>query len=127
MKIDEFWTELTPEKAFFVRVFVDRCISANDDQRFESILPTVTALAFRIQTVYNGLLEDIQAEEMDAFLGDVDDQENREEARLEKEFIIAEMCKLAVNLDYADEIGRRKMFQLVREYHASSANLKVWM
>jgi condensin complex subunit 3 len=118
MRADEFWTELTPEKAFFVRVFVDRCILANDEQHLESILPSVTALAFRIQIVYNGLLEDIQAEKMDELMGDLDDRENREEARLEKEFIVTEMCKLAVNLDYADEIGRRKMFQLVREYDA---------
>ena len=30
--------------------------------------------------------------------------------------MIGEIFKLAVDLDYADEIGRRKMFQLVREY-----------
>lgn len=33
---------------------------------------------------------------------------------LDAKFVIAKMPKLAVNLDYADEIGRRKMFQLVR-------------
>jgi condensin complex subunit 3 len=30
------------------------------------------------------------------------------------EFVIGEMLRLAVHLDYADEIGRRKMFALVR-------------
>lgn len=42
-----------------------------------------------------------------------------EEAEIEqgdKEFIISELLKLAVNLDYADETGRRKMFALIREY-----------
>jgi condensin complex subunit 3 len=98
-------------------VFVDHCISTNDDRRLESALPVVTSLAFRIQAAYNELLEDIQAEQADELLGGVDEEQRakNEEARLAKEFVIAEMCKLAVNLDYADEIGRRKMFQLVRE------------
>jgi condensin complex subunit 3 len=41
--------------------------------------------------------------------------EEEEDARIDKEFIIGEMLKVAVHLDYADEIGRRKMFQLVRD------------
>jgi len=108
--------DLTPEKAFLARVFVEYCISTKDDRRLESALPVVTSLAFRIQGTYNELLEDIQAEEADTLLGGVDEEERakKEEARMDKEFVIAEMCKLAVNLDYADEIGRRKMFQLVR-------------
>lgn len=40
----------------------------------------------------------------------------REDARIDKESVIAELLKLAVHLDYSDEIGRRKMFQLVREW-----------
>ena len=53
--------------------------------------------------------------------GDIDDEEEdelrakREEARLDQEFVIGEMLRMSVNLDYADEIGRRKMFQLVRK------------
>jgi condensin complex subunit 3 len=67
-------------------------------------------------------------DEMNALLGDPkdddddDEQEgghNRkdeiEEERLDKEFVISEMLRLAVNLDYSDEIGRRKMRQLVRK------------
>lgn len=34
---------------------------------------------------------------------------------MERTFIVGELLKLAVNLDYADEIGRRKMFQLASE------------
>lgn len=84
----------------------------------------MTALAFRIQATYNELLEDIQTEQEDILLGGVDEEQRakKEETRLEKEFVIAEMCKLAVNLDYADEIGRRRMFQLVRK---SLVNLSV--
>lgn len=121
MPADAFWTELTPEKAFLARVFVAHCISTKDNARLESALPVVTALAFRIQSSYNELLEDIQADEEEKLLrsgalDDDDDRVQREDERMDKEFVIGEMLKLAVNLDYADEIGRRKMFQLVREY-----------
>ena len=78
----------------------------------------MTALAFRIQLGYNALLEDIQAEEERVERGEVgldEARQRREDERMDGEFVIGEMLKLAVDLDYADEIGRRKMFQLVRE------------
>ena len=84
--------------------------------RLESALPVVTALAFRIQHEYNALStlpvrhtspEGSQEDEVDMERGD-------------KEFVIAELLKLAYNLDYADETGRRKMFALVRESHIST-------
>ena len=112
---------LTPESAFLARVFVDHCKATKDEVRLEAALPVVTALAFRIQDAYNKLLEgnDIDAEER--LLGSISEAEltRREEERHDKEFVISELLKLAVNLDYTDEIGRRKMFQLVREFECS--------
>ncbi len=63
-------------------------------------MPVVTALAFKTQDEYNGLVGAAMEEEA----GDVD----------EKAFVIGELLRLAVHLDYADETGRRKMFQLTR-------------
>lgn len=111
---DEFWGDLTPSRAFLARVFVDYCVEHKEDARLEQALPVVTALAFRIQEAYNELLQELEAEEEELLLrGTV--SEDREEARMEREFIIGEILRLSVNLDYADEIGRRKMFQLVRK------------
>ncbi|EGO03950.1 hypothetical protein SERLA73DRAFT_165497 [Serpula lacrymans var. lacrymans S7.3] len=123
---DAFWTNLNPERAFLARVFVEHCINTKDDNRLEAALPVVTALAFRIQSDYNDLLKGLQAEEEDRLLrGDaVDDDEDRakrEDERVDREFVIGEMLRLAVNLDYADEIGRRKMFQLVRDMISQDA------
>lgn len=47
---------------------------------------------------------------------DGDSQTDREERRSSMEFTVAQLLKLAVNLDYSDEIGRRKMYGLVRMY-----------
>ncbi|KAJ6460347.1 nuclear condensing complex subunit [Mycena vitilis] len=105
---DAYFADPSPEKIFLARVFVDHCVSPNredkghGDERMESVgIPVVTSCAFRIQHGYNALV-DVQNGV------DADDRE-------EKEFIVSEMLKLAVNLDYADEIGRRKMFSLVRD------------
>lgn len=95
-------------------------MARKDNERLEHALPVVTALAFRIQDAYNDLLKELQGEEEELlFLGSI--PEEREEARMEREFIIGEVLRLAVNLDYADEIGRRKMFQLVREYRLTQS------
>ena len=64
------------------------------------MLPVVTALAFRIQDEYNNLVGAANEESDEV---------------TERSFIVGELLRLAVNLDYADEIGRRKMFQLARE------------
>ncbi|KAG8947483.1 hypothetical protein FRC04_010664 [Tulasnella sp. 424] len=116
---DLFDSDLTPEKALLARVFVDHCVSIKDTSRIESSLPVVTALAFRIQHCYNTLLElskELEAQDReDSMEVDGDSQADREERRSSMEFIVAQLLKLAVNLDYSDEIGRRKMFGLVRE------------
>ena len=121
---DTFWENLTPEKTFLARVFVDQCVVAKNDGRLEATLPVVTAMAFRIQELYNKLMEPVKYE-VDEPSTRLDEREEdrvrREEGRMSQEFILTELLKLAVNLDYADEIGRRKMFQLVRAMIAHQA------
>jgi condensin complex subunit 3 len=102
---EEFWQGLTPEKAFLVRVFVDHCVSTKENARLDKVLPVVTAHAFRIQEVYNSLLDSLAAAEEAG--GD-------DELADDREFILAELLRLALNLDYADEIGRRRLEQFVR-------------
>lgn len=125
--VESYWESLTPERAFLAQVFADHCVATKDNVKLESALPVVTALAFKIQSSYNELLAAIQAEEEEELLraGIEDEEEDerrakREEEIMDKEFVIGEMLKLSVNLDYADEIGRRKMFQLVRKLTAYS-------
>lgn len=91
---------MNPEKAFLARIFVEHCISEKDEARLEDTLPVVTALAFRIQDEYNKLVGAVNGEGEDP---------------TERAFIVGELLRLAVSLDYSDEIGRRKMFQLARQ------------
>ncbi|KAI0941839.1 hypothetical protein AcV7_002413 [Taiwanofungus camphoratus] len=123
---DGFWAALTPEKAFLARVFTEHCAAIQDNARLESALPVVTAMAFRIQAAYNALIALVHAEEEAQLLragmrdekaaeDEEEERARREEERMDGESIIGEMLRLAVGLDYADEIGRRRMFQLVRD------------
>ena len=111
--IEHYWTNLTAETAFLARVFVEHCKAMQDETRLEATLPVVTSVAFGIEKAYKSL-SDMRNEDV----SNIDETERirREDIIFDKEFVIAEYLKLAVHLDYSDEIGRRKMFQLVREW-----------
>lgn len=118
--VDAFWEDLTPESALLARVFVDHCISNKDEARLEAAsLPVVTAIAFRIQAMYNRILDIMQEQEEAEVVVDEDDEDEerdkREEELIKGVFILDEVLKIAVRLDYSDEIGRRKVFAIIRE------------
>ncbi|KAF8830541.1 hypothetical protein HHX47_DHR2000911 [Lentinula edodes] len=114
---DDFWANLIPESAVLARVFVDQCLQSKSENRLEdAAIPVVTAFAFHIQEAYNALLSLMQ--EMDFLqIGEPDDEgsEAREEELAKKELILGELLRIALNLDYMDEIGRRKVFSVVKD------------
>ncbi|KAF9348848.1 hypothetical protein BGX34_002209 [Mortierella sp. NVP85] len=98
LSFDEvFWANLTVESAFLVRAYAEFCRAKDDDVQFEKAIPEVTRHAYHIQK-YSNIM-----------------QEADEEDRPEAEFIVTQLLMIAKLLDYADENGRRKMFNLLRE------------
>ncbi|KAF9910006.1 hypothetical protein EC991_007625 [Linnemannia zychae] len=79
------------------KVFTEFCRRKDDDAQFDKVVAEVVKYAFHIQK-YSNIMQ--QAEEED---------------RPEAEFIVTQLLMIARLLDYADEIGRRKMFGLLRE------------
>ena len=79
--------------------------SMKENVCLEKVLPVITAHAFCIQDAYNSLLDSLTTAEEAG--GD-------DEVADDREFILAELLRLALNLDYADEIGRRRLEQFVR-------------
>ena len=67
-----------------------------DDEKLDGVLPTATRLAFIIQN-YNNIW-----------------QQAPKETEADYEFIMSQLLDIAKYLDYADEVGRRKMFVLLR-------------
>ena len=89
--------------------------------RLESAaLPVVTAFAFHVQEAYNSLLLALEEAETGRMLtGTVEGQEDNEaleEELAKKEVVMSELLRLALRLDYGDEIGRRKVFSVVSEW-----------
>ncbi|EGO04008.1 hypothetical protein SERLA73DRAFT_102367 [Serpula lacrymans var. lacrymans S7.3] len=117
----EFWDNLSPESALLARTFIEHCVSADGQGRLDaSALPEVTAFAFLVQEAFNQLLGVIEEDEEARLLGNEEDmdeenQDRREEQRTQREFILSELLKSAVHLDYTDEVGRRKLLVVIRE------------
>jgi condensin complex subunit 3 len=106
---------LSPEQAFLVRVFAQHCASAHDakhDARLAAALPDVTDFALRIMNDYHDLRARIDVDTADD--DDEADEEAaaREEARMDREFALGELLRIAAGVDYGDELGRRNMFKL---------------
>ncbi|KAL8696074.1 MAG: hypothetical protein Q9224_002986 [Gallowayella concinna] len=109
--VDPFWDQLTPESVFVARSFNDFC-KAGEDGKFEALgeekMPEVTKLAFFVQRYTNALVNCIR-------YNSTLSEGEQEEDTVEKEFVVEQLLHIAKALDYSDEIGRRKMFALLRE------------
>ncbi len=108
---DAFWDMLSAERIFMARTLNDFCRSGKGGQ-YESLieekLPEVTKLAFYLQRSCNNLIESIKR-------ANENGEGDEEDATIEQEFIVAQLMYIVRTLDYSDEVGRRKMFALLRE------------
>lgn len=116
--LEAYWRHLTPESVVLARVFVEHCISSNNEARLETAaLPVVTAFAFIVQEAYNSLLSVLEEIEtvriLNAGLDEEEEASEQEEELAKREVIMGELLRLALKLDYGDEIGRRKVFSVI--------------
>ncbi|KAL2835943.1 nuclear condensing complex subunit [Aspergillus pseudoustus] len=107
---EHFWETMTAESAFLLRSFNDFCCVENEgkyDNLADEKIPVVTALALYLHKYMTSLL---QRKKLAKDATDVNDDET-----IEVEFIVEQLLHIAMTLDYSDEVGRRKMFSLLRE------------
>ena len=96
MASEEFWANLSAERAFLARVFVDKCIAKKAYARIEATLPVTTVIVFRIQDAYNALAELITEQSVH----DVDaDEDVDEDAREEAQTRLAEVHSRLADMD----------------------------
>lgn len=110
---DYFWDTLSAEAVFMARSFNDFCRNGENgkyDALIEEKMPEVTKLAFYLQRYITVLVEALKRV---ALQEPTEDEE--EEDTVEQEFIVEQMLHIAKTLDYSDEVGRRKMFALLRQ------------
>ena len=110
---DNFWETLSAESVFMARSFNEYCRNEGNG-KFESLveekLPEVTKLAFYLERYVKVLIDAIKKAEQE-----VGDEDEDEDDTVEQEFIVEQLLHIALTLDYSDEVGRRKMFALLRQ------------
>lgn len=107
---DDFWNKLDVETAFVARSFYDYC-SQNPDARkkAEDRMPEVTRFGYHLQKHLRKHL----TQQSDLLV--LPEEEIDESEFAQQEFIVEQLLHIAHTLDYTDEIGRRKLFTLLRE------------
>jgi condensin complex subunit 3 len=82
-----------------------------NDGKYENLaddkMPEVTAMAYFLGKYITNLLE---RKKISKDSGDANDED-----AVEHEFVVEQLLHIAITLDYSDEVGRRKMFSLLRE------------
>ncbi|KAK9789075.1 putative Nuclear condensin complex subunit 3 C-terminal domain-containing protein [Seiridium cardinale] len=110
---DYFWETLSAEAVFMARSFNDFC-RAEGNRKYEPLveekLPEVTKLAFFLERYLKVLVEAIRRVNSQEITED-----DEEEDTVEQEFIVEQLLHIILTLDYSDEVGRRKMFSLLRQ------------
>ncbi|CAO1626006.1 unnamed protein product [Parajaminaea phylloscopi] len=114
---DAFWGDLTPNSALLARTVLEHLKGKGQAAatRLEELMPLVMALAFRIQSVWEGLVQVIDAEYTD------EEAEEAEVLAQSQTAVLDSLLHIALISDYGDEIGRRKMFTLLREMISHSS------
>ncbi len=92
-----FWQTLTPESIFLIRTLNDFHRSRGEDETIGEKLPEISQFTEYIQSQVDSLSDDEEPG-----------------ARDDTEFIIEQMLLIADKLDFADEIGRGRLFALAR-------------
>lgn len=119
---DNFWETLTAEAVFMARSFNDFCRNEGEG-KFEALVeekfPEVTKLAFYLERYVKVLTDALKKTSEPKVKLEEDDEdeedEDDEEDTVEQEFIVEQLLHIALTLDYSDEVGRRKMFSLLRQ------------
>ncbi|KFY21474.1 hypothetical protein V493_07376 [Pseudogymnoascus sp. VKM F-4281 (FW-2241)] len=108
-----FWDTLSAESVFMARSFNDYCRNEGNNKLealVEEKMPEVTKLAYYLQRYINVLVEALKRVAQQA-----PEADEEEEDTVEQEFIVEQLLHIAHTLDYSDEVGRRKMFALLRQ------------
>ena len=107
---EPYWETLDAESSFLLRSFNDFCRVEHDgkyDDLADDKMPEVTALAHYVHKYITELLE---RKKLAKESGEANDEDS-----IEQEFVVEQLLHIAITMDYSDEVGRRKMFSLLRE------------
>lgn len=104
-------------------MFIEHVLSTGEesDQLDNAAFPVVTAMAFYVQECCNVFLDVVERLEDANNADSAGDVDVLEAELVDKVFILNEMLNISTKLDYSDEIGRRKMFAVMRKSSSPSS------
>ncbi|UPX19829.1 chromosome condensation complex Condensin, subunit G [Ascochyta rabiei] len=112
----DFWLNLDPSAAFIVRSLNDYCQDTDDNQvrdMLEMKLPTVKEFAFILQKALNSVTDSITKA---ATMAEDDSEADYLDELIEDGcFIAKQLLHVCLTLDYSDEMGRRQMYNIMRD------------
>lgn len=132
---DDFWNQLTAETAFLARSYNDYCRNSEDPgiQDYTDRIPEPLKLAYFIRKHLNSMIQKHeQLADLEEKLADLEEQRQKDadleekHQRLEEEheellrevdeadFIVEQLLNIALTLDYADDCGRKEIYNLMR-------------
>lgn len=110
-----YWNDLTPELVFVARTFNDHCRAPATAKSLGSrALDTMMEEKLLEVTQFGSILE----REITLLIANAQtlvEQEDANEETTQREFVVEQLLHMALSFDYSDEVGRRKMFALMRE------------
>ncbi|KAL6706345.1 chromosome condensation complex Condensin, subunit G [Coniothyrium glycines] len=112
----EFWKNLDPSTAYVARTLNDFAQTSQDDRirgMVEDKMPEVTIFAYVLQKELNSLMEQVQKHAL--MEHDDPDLDEAEEELEDQHFVVQQLLYIAHTLDYTDEMGRRQMYNIMRE------------
>ncbi|KAK9372420.1 nuclear condensing complex subunit [Lipomyces chichibuensis] len=95
---DTLWENLTAETVFLARSFAAYCRETGMEDVLEDKMPEVTKIGFYIEKYSEFLKADDNAA-----------------TTVEQEFILEQLISITSNMDFSDETGRRKIFNVIRD------------
>jgi len=112
---------MTAEKSLLARIFALLSTGPTSPRDLSDRLPVLTLLAFKIQLLFNTCLNWVQERasglpRVPGVENDEDDEDKWEEQITDGVFVLSEMLKIGAYLDFSDEMGRKGIVKLVREY-----------
>nr|POE72876.1 condensin complex subunit 3 [Quercus suber] len=112
---DSFWEDLSPELVFVARTFNDFCRKSGKEDCYDGPQPLDVMIEEKLPEVTRfGFLLERELVRLAQMINDPANEKTDEEESVQREFVVEQMLHMALTFDYSDEVGRRKMFTLMR-------------
>lgn len=100
---ESIWEDLLPEVALILAVYCESKSADNNSEAIDTLIPEITSHVSRIER-YAKLASD------PVLLEEGMTEEDAEISKVGYEFVLGCLLRIAMVLDYGDEVGRRNMF-----------------